>query len=121
MYCSMSKTTSNVDILDTYLEHLANNRFEKAAAQFTESCVYHHPPSFQDRTKVEGREELYTYFSETRGPKDIDHSIVKTVEDKNKVAIVGTLTGDDIGESYFVSYADIEDGKIAYYMAGMLG
>jgi ketosteroid isomerase-like protein len=103
-----------------YFTHLENNDFESAAEQFTEDCVYYHPPSYQDSIKVEGREELLEYFAAVRGPQDIDHILEKLVVYEDKIGFIGHQTGGDTGDDYFISYAELEDGKISYYMAGFL-
>lgn len=109
------------DALAKYFEGLKNDDFEQVLDQFTDDGVYVHPPNFRDETKVEGQAELRTYFTENRGSKDIEHEILKVVTDGNSCGLVGKLTGDDIdGEDYFVSFADLEDGKISYYIAGLL-
>lgn len=107
--------------LERYYDAMGNSDFETAAEQFTEDCIYYHPPSFRDDPVIEGRSALFEYFSEERGEKDIDHAIQKVVRDGDSCGVVGHLTGADIdGEDYFVSYAELEDGKISYYMAGLL-
>ena len=103
-----------------YFTHLENNDFESAAEQFTEDCVYYHPPSYQDSIKVEGRGDLLEYFAEVRGPQDIDHGLEKIVISKDTIAFIGHQTGGDTGDDYFISYAELKDGKISYYMAGFL-
>lgn len=104
-----------------YFDHLADDEFEAAAQQFTEDCEYFHPPNFQDEVLVEGREKLHRYFAEERGSKDIDHRFEKVVVDGESCGLIGRLTGADVdGEDFFVAYADLEDGEIDYYMAGLL-
>jgi len=107
--------------IERYLHHLGNDEFEAAAAQFTEDCVYYHPPNFRDEIRVEGREALYHYFAEERGSKDIDHTFERVVVDGDQCGLVGSLTGADIdGEDYFVSFVELNGEEISYYMAGLL-
>ncbi|MFC6722912.1 nuclear transport factor 2 family protein [Halobium palmae] len=106
--------------IQEYFDHLENGNFEAAAEQFTEDCVYYHPPSYQEKTKVEGRGELVEYFAETRGDQDIDHDLERILVGEDQVSFVGHQTGDDTGDDYFISFAELEGGKIAYYMAGFL-
>ena len=107
--------------IERYFDHLANDEFEAAAAQFTEDCEYYHPPNFRDEVLVESRDALHAYFADERGPKDIEHSFVKVVVDGDTCGLIGRLTGGDIdGEDFFVSYAELEDDLISYYMAGLL-
>lgn len=107
--------------LEDYFEALANDDLEGAAAAFTDDGVYYHPPNFRDEVVVEGQAELHEYFVENRGAKDIEHEILKVVTDGDGCGLVGRLTGGNIdGEDYFVSFAELEDGKISYYMAGLL-
>lgn len=103
-----------------YFDRLEADEFEAAAAQFTEDCEYYHPPSYQGETLVEGRENLLEYFAEERGPKDIDHVVQRVVRDGDSVAFVATQTGEDTGDDYFISFAELEGDEIAYYMAGFL-
>lgn len=103
-----------------YLENLEDNNFKAASQQFTEDCVYYHPPSYQNKEKVEGRKSLHKYFAQTRGPKDINHSIEKVVVSENQVGFLGHQTGEDTGDDYFISYAELEDERISFYMAGFL-
>ena len=117
----MSTGTQLAAPLVEYFEALANDDLEGAAEAFTEDGVYYHPPNFRDEITVEGREELREYFVENRGAKDIEHDIQKVVTDGDSCGLVGRLTGGDIdGEDYFVSFAELDDGKISYYMAGLL-
>lgn len=120
-YPAMAAEQQVPEALERYFDHLADDEFEAAARQFTEDCEYFHPPNFRDEVTVEGREELYRYFAEERGAKDIDHSFEKVVVQGDKCGMIGRLTGEDIGgEDFFVSYSELEDGKISYYMAGLL-
>lgn len=103
-----------------YFNHLENNSFEKAAEQFTEDCIYYHPPSYQDSIEILGRENLHEYFAKVRGPQAIDHELEKSVISGNKIGLLGHQTGEDTGDDYFISYVELENGKISYYMAGFL-
>ncbi|ELY37772.1 nuclear transport factor 2 family protein [Natronorubrum tibetense] len=110
-----------VEVVETYLEHLRNERFDAAAAQFTEGACYLHPPTFQDEVEEVGRENIRRYFEESRGPRDIDHSIERTVVVDEPCAVYGRVTSGDVdGDERFVSYAEIEDGKLSHYCAGFL-
>lgn len=117
----MSLDHPYVELIETYLECLRRERFDDAAAQFTEDARYLHPPTFQDEVKEVGRESIRRYFVESRGPRDIDHSIERAVVDGDSCAVYGRMTGGDVkGDERFVSYAEIEDGKLSHYCAGFL-
>ena len=117
----MSLDHPHVEIVETYLEHLRHERFDDAAAQFTEDARYLHPPTFQDEVEEVGREDIRRYFVESRGPRDIDHGIERAVVDGDSCAVYGRMTGgDDDGDERFVSYAEVEDGKLSHYCAGFL-
>jgi len=105
-----------VELVETYLDCLENEEFERAADLFTEDGVYIHPPIFSDSPKIEGRENILEYFLETRGTRDVDHETTGTVVEGNKATILGTSTGDDIdGVHYYISYVETEGDKISYY------
>jgi len=111
----------HVEAVETYLQCLRDQRFDDAAAQFTEDAHYLHPPTFQDEVEEVGRENIRQYFVDSRGPRDIDHSIERAVVDGDSCAVYGRMTGGDVdGDERFVSYAEIEDGKLSYYCAAFL-
>jgi ketosteroid isomerase-like protein len=111
----------HIQTLDRYLELLRNDDYEGAASQYTEDGVYLHSPMHQDDVRIEGRENIQKYF-EHRGHQDIHHEIRKSVVDGDQAAIVGRITGDDVKgeEDFFISFAEFEDGRIDYYIAGLL-
>lgn len=117
----MSSTHPHVAVVERYLECLRNERFEEAASQFTENARYYHPPTFRDEVEAVGREDILEYFLESRGPREIDHTIERTVVEGDACAVYGYMTGGDVdGDERFVSYAELEDGKLSYYCAGFL-
>lgn len=105
-----------VAILRQYWRHLEADEFEAAANQFTEGVKYLHPPVIEGVTDVVGRQTLYEYFSEVRGPRDITHTVEKQVVDGNAAGVLGVATGDDIdGIHVYVCYLEAENGEIGYY------
>jgi hypothetical protein len=117
----MASDVSPPEAVVQYFDYLADDQFRKAANQFTEDCVYCHPPNFQNEVVVRGREELFEYFSEERGSKEIDHEFERVMNSDSGCGLVGRLTGGGIdGEDYFIGYAELEDDKISYYIAGLL-
>ncbi|WP_254525717.1 nuclear transport factor 2 family protein [Natrinema caseinilyticum] len=117
----MSLDHLHVGIIEAYLKHLRHDRFDKAADQFTEDAHYLHPPTFQEDVREVGRENIRRYFVESRGPRDIDHSIERAVVEGDACAVYGRMTGEDVdGDERFVSYAEVEDGRLSYYCAGFL-
>lgn len=106
--------------IQEYFECLERGEFEAAANCFTEDCVYYHPPSYQAEIKIEGRDDLLTYFAEARGMQDIDHELEKVTVGDNQVAFVAQQSGADTGDDHFISFAELDGGKISYYMAGFL-
>lgn len=119
----MASTPENRRILERYFESLEAAEFDRAAAQFTEDVTYIHPPLYGDETHLQGRETLLTYFTDVRGRQEHSYQLDRTVSDANAVAAVGHVTGPDSDEprECFVSYAAIEDERIAYYVGGLVG
>lgn len=115
------KTDSRIETLDRYLERLRNDDYETAASQFSEDAVYFHSPMHQEEVKIEGRDNIQSYF-EKRGHKDIHHEIIRSAVDGSKATIVGHVTGEDVQgeEDYFVSFAKFDGDLISYYNAGLL-
>jgi len=107
-----------VERLTTYWEHLENDRFEEAAAQFAEDTVYLHPPSHQGITDVYGRENLLEYFREARGPRDSEHIVDHVVREGDDAVVHGRAVGSDIdGVHVFAVFVTAESGRIDYYHA----
>ncbi|PSQ11024.1 nuclear transport factor 2 family protein [Halobacteriales archaeon QS_5_70_15] len=116
-----SDSHPHVAVIERYLERLRNDDFEGAADQFTPDATYLHPPTFRDDVEAVGRDAILEYFRESRGTRDIDHAIERSVVDGDAVAVQGRMTGGDVdGGEVFVSYAEIEDGLMSYYCAGFL-
>lgn len=111
-----SSNRDPVEILRTYWRHLENDEFEEAANQFSEDVVYLHPPVIEGVTEAIGREDLLEFFRDTRGPRDIFHTVERKVVDGNKAGVLGVSSGDDIdGVHAYVCYLEVEDDKIKYY------
>ena len=116
-----SDTHPHVAVVERYLECLRNDDYEGAAEQFTEDARYLHPPTFRDEVAAIGRDAILEYFRESRGARDIEHTIERSVVDGDACAVQGRMTGGDVdGDEVFVSYAEIEDGRMSYYCAGFL-
>lgn len=114
---------SKQTVLETYFESLERGEFRHAAEQFTADVTYIHPPMYGDKTHIEGRDELYSYFADIRGEQDVDHHVTRFVANGNTCAAVGYVTDSNGGDpqDYFVSYAEFDGSSIAYYIAGLLG
>jgi len=114
---------TNRRVLERYFESLEAAEFDRAAAQFTEDATYIHPPLYGDETQLQGREALLAYFTDVRGPQDHRYHLDRTVSDDDAVAAVGHVIGpdEDGPREYFVSYAAIDHGRIAYYVGGLVG
>lgn len=109
--------------LEAYFEALDDGEFERAAQQFTRDAVYVHPPTYSDETRMEGRDELLEYFTEVRGENDIVHHLERVAVDGDACSTVGYVT-DGEGEKpveYFVAFAEFDDDRISYYIAGLVG
>jgi len=113
---------SPVELIESYLELLEDEEFERAAALFTDDVTYIHPPTFTDIPKIEGRENIRRYFVEDRGPRDVTHKTTATVVEGNRGVLLGRSAGSDIegGGHHYIAYARIADGRIAYYNVGIL-
>jgi ketosteroid isomerase-like protein len=116
-------TDPNVEVLRTYFESLDAADFERAADQFTESVSYRHPPMYGDETHVDGRDALLEFFVDVRGVQESRHVLERTVSNGDSAAAVGYVTDPDEDEpyEYFVSFAEFENGRIDYYIGGLLG
>lgn len=120
----MSETTdAKAQVLETYFESLDDADFERAADQFTEDVTYIHPPMYGDETHIRGRDSLRAFFTDVRGPQENGHRVERTLESGDAAAVVGSVTDPDDGEPLerFVAYAEFVDGRIDYYIAGLLG
>jgi ketosteroid isomerase-like protein len=115
---------SPVEIVEKYWRHLDASEFEQAAAMFTEDVVYRHPPTQEhlgiSTTEIDGREQLLEYWHEVHeargGSKDVNHAVQRHVTEGDECAILGVASGADVdGVHVYTSFAEIEDGKIAYY------
>lgn len=107
------------DAIRTYLEHLHDDEFEQAANQFTEDVSYYHPPTHENVSEVEGRENLYEYFADVRGPREHEHEITNEVNEGNRGGVLGHVTGGDEDGNVFVAYAETEGDEISHYVAGI--
>lgn len=118
-----SDRSDNLAALARYYEHLESAEFARAADQFTEDVTYVHPPMYNDQTHIHGRDALLSYFRNVRGPRDHRYHLDRTLTGDQSVAVVGYVTGPDSAEphEYFVSYAELIDGRIEYYIGGLLG
>jgi ketosteroid isomerase-like protein len=116
-------TDPTVRTLETYFESLDAADFERAADQFTVDVTYRHPPMYGDETRIDGREALLEFFVEVRGSQESRHHLERTLAGGDAAAAVGYVTAPDDGDpyEYFVSYAEFEDGRIDYYIGGLLG
>jgi len=107
---------SPIEILQQYWHYLETDKFEAAAEEFAEDVKYLHPPVIEGVTDVVGRQTLFEYFSEVRGPRDITHTIERKVVDGNTAGVLGVATGDDInGIHVYVCYVEAQDDEIRYY------
>jgi len=109
------------EAVELYFHHLGSDDYAEAANQFAEDAVYLHPPNFQEEATITGRDAIESFFRESRGSKSVSHAIRKVVRSGDRCGLVGHATGEDIdGEDYFVSFAELDNGKISYYIAGLL-
>jgi hypothetical protein len=115
----LSMGTDTLQILENYLDYLSENDFENAAAQFTDDVHYRHPP-IDGEYEVYGREDLYDYFANVRGPRDVEHEILKGISTPNKACMVVEFGIEDHNE-IAVSYAEFQGDKISFYIGGTLG
>lgn len=118
----MADTHPHIEVVTQYLAYLRDENFEAAANQFTEDATYLHPPTFRNEERAVGRDDIREYFVESRGARDLDHTIEKTIVEGDSCAVHGYMTGDEVDgeDEYFVSYAEIEDDKMSYYCTGFL-
>ncbi|KAB1190421.1 hypothetical protein GJR96_15695 [Haloferax sp. MBLA0076] len=107
-----------VTAMKRYWYHLERDEFREAADQFTEDTMYLHPPMHKGISEVYGREELYDYFVNARGPRESSHEVTHYVSDGTSAVIQGRVFGPDVDVPHvFMVYTEVRDGKIAYYSA----
>ena len=105
-----------IEILRQYWTHLENDEFEAAADQFSEDVAYLHPPAIEGVTEVHGRDDLLVFFRDTRGSREIHHTVERQVVDGANAGIVGVATGRDVdGVHVYICYLETEDDHITYY------
>lgn len=116
----MASEKDPVELVRAYFEHLENDEFEQAADLFTEDAVYHHPPSYGNETELVGRDTIYDFFANTRGPQDSQFDIMKEVSDGDRAAVLGSVdTGGD-ASPIFIGFAETENGKISFYAGAVI-
>lgn len=108
------------EIVARYLACLDRGAFEQAANQFTESVTYHSPIVDANAGVISGRDDLLTYFHDTRPAQgeDAHHHIVTSIDGAGECAVFGIRTGEP--DLPFVSYAEVRNGKISTYAPGLL-
>jgi len=73
-------------------------------------------PIFEYRKVVKSRDELFHYFRDIRGERDLDHVLEKQVQDETQSCVHGTGTGESIDEEHIsAAWAELEGDEIAYY------
>lgn len=108
-----------VDLVETYMDHLENDRFEQAAELFTADAVYIHPSYFTDEVKIEGRDAILEYFRDDRGTQDVEHETTGRLVNGDKGLVLGRSRGAVIdGVNYYMGYVETRDDKISYYSIG---
>lgn len=119
----VSRSRSPIGLLKRYFDALDAADFETAAAQFADDVVYIHPPMYGDESRIDGRDALRRYFTDTRGKTDSLHHLDRSFETDDGAAVVGHVTPRDADTvlERFVSFAEVEDGAISYYAAGLVG
>ncbi len=106
------------ELFQNYLEAVEDGRHDDLVENFTEDVTYRHPLIDGE---VHGREELKAFFDDrlTReGAEEIYHEIENWVIEDDKFTVMGRMTGAR-GEDWFISYGEIEDGKISLYTPGL--
>lgn len=107
-------------LMETYLESLEREDYERAVAQFTEDAVYFHPLLGES---IRGREAMLQFFSEDRESReDSDqtvHEFERWVVSGDQFALLGHMKGPR-GETPFLAYGEVADGKISYYIPALL-
>ena len=118
-----AENRSRRDALEAYFEALDEGEFGRAARQFTRDTVYVHPPMYSDEARIEGRDDLLEYFTETRGENELVHHLDRVSVTETTCSAVGYVTRGDEDDpiEYFVAFAEFDGDQIAYYIAGLLG
>lgn len=95
-----------------YYELVDANEYAELVALFAPDVVYERP----GQPPLEGREELLAFYREGRPLEEGSHTIHAVVPDGDTVAVRGTYSGLQGGETVEFGFADFhqfEDGLIA--------
>ena len=107
-------------LMETYLEALEREAYDEAVAQFAEDVVYFHPLLGES---IRGRDAMLEFFSEDRESRDDSdrtvHEFDRWVVSGDQFALLGHMEGPR-GETPFLAYGEVEDGKISYYIPALL-
>ena len=101
--------------LDTYLAHLEEGDFARAAGCFAGDALYSHPPydATGDRVDVVGRDALRALF-ERRGRQPWRHRTIVAIQSGSHCLVEGDVEG--LG-SFISSLSLDEDGRILRYVS----
>jgi hypothetical protein len=108
--------------LDEYFEDLQASRFEAATSNYSDDCLYSHPPYSPGATRVEfrGRAGLLAGF-EGRGPRPARIFLDRSIQRGADLMLEGHAFSDGTPEgpqSSFVSSATVDAaGKVRRYVA----
>lgn len=106
----MTETTPEATVHE-YYELVDAERYDDLVALFADDIRYERP----GQGAIEGRDALESFYLEQRPLEDGSHEVHDVVVDGETVAVRGTFSGVQNGESVSFDFADFhefEDGKI---------
>lgn len=112
------------EVLDRYFHALDRGAFEEAAACFSESVLYSHPPyrhtgiDSNQRVEFRGRAELLAKFG-GRGPQTFDHRLLACIQRGPHCMVEGLVEGlPEGGSGSFISSLTLDGrGLIGRYLS----
>lgn len=104
-----------------YIEGIEKNEYEVAAEQFSDDVLYRHPLGEEP---IEGRADLIKFWKEREmeeGANETDHEFERWLvnESEDQFGVLGRVSGPK-RDTIFVSYGEMDDGRISYYTPGLL-
>ena len=94
-----------------YYDAVDDDRIEDLLALFADDVTYERP----GQGSIEGKDDLATFYREERALEG-EHEVHDVLVDGDRIAVRGTFSGDQNGESVEFGFADfhvVEDGVIA--------
>ncbi|MXV62351.1 nuclear transport factor 2 family protein [Natronorubrum sp. JWXQ-INN-674] len=92
-------------VVEQYYDFVDAERYDDLVALFTEDVRYERP----GQATIEGRDELRTFYLEERPLTEGNHDVHDLVVDGDTVAVRGSFSGRQGGESVAFDFADFHE------------